>query len=140
MKMITRFILFLTLVMPCSFESVQTLRTKSFCNLIGEDCIENKCNYYEKCPKPFIYKCGKSQCARNASDCLLYLSTQSHFNSRLFKTNAKLAIFPEYVEKTFRKQEKRFLKFQDNIAICKHPVYVWNSSDVCKLAKVFLNL
>ena len=136
MKMITRFILFLTLVLPCSFESVQTLRTKSFCNLIGEDCIENKCNYYEKCPKPFIYKCGKSQCARNASDCLLYLSTQSHFNSRLFKTNAKLAILPENAEKSLRKQKAKFDKFQEKIANCKHPAYIWNSSDVCLQAKV----
>jgi len=102
----------------------EELRTKDFCTLIGE----------------FIYQCGKTKCARNESDCLAFLDLRTHFNSRYFKTNAKLAIFPEYVEKTFRKQEKRFLKFQANIAICKHPVYVWNSSDVCKLAKVFLNL
>jgi hypothetical protein len=118
----------------------EELRTKDFCTLIGEDCIGKKCNYFEKCPSPFIYQCGKTKCARNESDCLAFLDLRTHFNSRYFKTNAKLAIFPEYVEKTFRKQEKRFLKFQANIAICKHPVYVWNSSDVCTLAKVFLNL
>ena len=138
--MITVILIFLALALPCSFITIQKLSTINFCTLIGEDCIEKKCSYYEKCSSPFIYKCGQNKCARNASDCLLYLSAESHFNSRPYKINAKLASLPQVIEKTVRKQEVKFHKFQARVPICKHPVYVWNSSDVCLLSKVlFLN-
>ena len=90
----------------------------------------------EECPLPYVYKCGQNKCARNVSDCLLYSSAASHFNSRLFKTNVKLAAFPQYVENSMRKQEAKFHKFQAKIPICRHPPYVWNSTDICLQNKV----
>ena len=99
-------ILFFALALPCSFESSKTLRNINFCTLIGQDCIENKCNYYEKCPLPFVYKCGINKCARNASDCMAYLKLIAYYNSGLLVKNAKLAMWPDFVEKTFRKQEE----------------------------------
>ena len=135
--MIIIILVLVTLTLPCSFESTQKLSLFNFCTLIGEDCVGiNECSYFEKCPFPFIYKCGLNKCARNASDCLLYLAIASYFNSRLFKTNAELAKFPQLVRNTMRNREEKFRRFQAKIPICRHPVYVWNSTDVCLLNKV----
>jgi len=120
-----KILIFLTLELLNSFESIRILSTNSFCTLTGEDCIENKCNYYEKCPLPFIYRCGHYNCARNSADCLVYLSTQSNFKSRHFITN------------TLLKKNTKFDKFNARIADCKHPAYIWNSSDVCLQSKVW---
>ena len=129
--MIIIILVLVTLAFPCSFESTQKLSLFNFCTLIGEDCVGiNECSYFEKCPFPFIYKCGLNKCARNASNCLLYLATVSYFNSRLFKTNAEL------VRNTMRNREEKFRRFQAKIPICRHSAYVWNSTDVCLLNKV----
>ena len=129
-------ILFLSLVLPYSFETIHKLRTINFCTLLGEDCFGNKCNYYEKCPSPFVNKCEQNKCARNASECLIYSSTESYFNSRYLKTNAKLYLLPDRTVNALRKQEAKFRRFQNQIPICESPVYSLNSSDVCFLNKV----
>ena len=103
-----------------SFGTIKIITTKDFCSLSDQNCVDKKCNYFDKCPLPFDHKCGKNICARKQTDCEMYLNAKFHFKTRIFK---------DFFIKEMQKQEVQFKKFQINIANCSFPKYVWNSTD-----------
>jgi len=115
-----------------SLELSKKMNKESFCKLIGEDCVNNKCNYYEECPSALAHKCGIKKCTINKYDCMAYLKVES-----FLKSNQESIFYKKFgtVSATFKKIETEFHKFQAKIPNCKHGAYVWNSSDVCVLPK-----
>ena len=75
-----------------SFGTIKIITTKDFCSLSDQNCVDKKCNYFDKCPLPFDHKCGKNICARNQTDCEMYLNAKFHFN-RLRTVNVLNATF-----------------------------------------------
>lgn len=121
MRLTTKLILYFLL----SIQTLESLKSKDFCNLVSKQNAT-------KCQSPYSHSCAvHNKCATTELNCKDYASIERYFNSAWLKRSLSAAISSKILLSALKVYKYRHEMFKLLINECSSLPYVWHENDVC---------